>query len=184
MAISLAQNVVPVNAQAYRPGGVVPRRISKPATSPVPESQSLSNTTTSNDRPQPPKAGFGEGTISAPMAAMRTLDTNLEQARAVVPTLAEIRKQAQEKAAETIRALQARREKAAAQPPPTVEQVDIPVVRKEPETTVAPKETAPSPVPREAAPAQMQYTSGPRGDEPADRFSPPAQTGLVLDLLG
>lgn len=46
------------------------------------------------------RLGFGRGTVSAGVAAVRTLSTNLDGARQLVPTVAELQAQARERARE------------------------------------------------------------------------------------
>ncbi len=61
-----------------------------------------------------PKVGFGEGTISGPTAAMRTIGSNMAAARSLVPSVEELRAEARsriedkrrEMAAETVSRMQ------------------------------------------------------------------------------
>ncbi len=46
------------------------------------------------------KLGFGEGTVSTGVAAMRAIDTNMYEARQLVPTVEELQEQARERAQE------------------------------------------------------------------------------------
>lgn len=43
------------------------------------------------ERPEPPRVGFGEGTVSVPGSAVRAIDRNFASARQVVPSLEETR---------------------------------------------------------------------------------------------
>jgi len=52
------------------------------------------------DRPEPPRVGFGNGTISAPGAAVRTIGRNFREARRLVPDVEELREEARERLAE------------------------------------------------------------------------------------
>lgn len=53
-----------------------------------------------------PRVGFGEGSVSVPAAAVRTLDRNLEAASKLIPTLEETRERLRERLAEVQKQLQ------------------------------------------------------------------------------
>ena len=53
-----------------------------------------------------PRVGFGEGSVSVPAAAVRTLDRNLEAASKLIPSLEETRERLRERLAEVQEQLQ------------------------------------------------------------------------------
>ncbi|MCC6697562.1 MAG: hypothetical protein IT365_18175 [Candidatus Hydrogenedentes bacterium] len=68
-----------------------------------------------------PRVGFGEGSVSVPAAAVRTLDRNLEAASKLIPTLEETRKRLRERLAEVQERLQGDTE------PPAITGFDVTV---------------------------------------------------------
>ncbi|GMV99495.1 MAG: hypothetical protein AMXMBFR84_06340 [Candidatus Hydrogenedentota bacterium] len=49
------------------------------------------------ERPEPQRVGFGTGTVSAPAAALRTLDRNLAEAEKIVPTFEELQQEVRDR---------------------------------------------------------------------------------------
>ncbi|MCC6486419.1 MAG: hypothetical protein IT364_02885 [Candidatus Hydrogenedentes bacterium] len=77
---------------------------------PPDEDQQSANPFTRREAAPPPRIGFGEGSVSVPAAAVRTLDRNLEEASKLIPTLEETRERLRERLTEVQEQLQSEAE--------------------------------------------------------------------------
>lgn len=102
----------------------VARTLSAPRSGSAVQSESGTARNSRAENDAGPRVGFGSNTLSAASAALVTLDTNLERAREIVPTVEELRAQLRASRAEdnaSLRAAQSEEQRlAATEPPETV----------------------------------------------------------------
>lgn len=125
--------------------------------------------------PEPPRAGFGENSISLPGVSLNTIGRQLEAGRRVVPTAQELREEVQARLAEErarIAEQQAERLERAEANAPEVVRKAASAPRPEPlrdatasrEARPAPAEDVPEPPGNEAQPASGMLPTGNRLD--------------------
>lgn len=127
------------------------------------------------------RAGFGEGTLSAQSAALKTVSTNLRRARELVPSVEELQARARAAAAAAAAKLEATSEREPAVPQTATEDVVPTLVSARPQADPRARffaEEQPEPVVRVAAPAENESTpQAPAGAEARDGAS------ALLDIL-
>lgn len=80
-------------------GAVGSKRVPGQTSSQSGETRTAGAILLNQEKTEPPQAGFGQGTVSVPGAAVKTLDTNLQGARKLVPSIEETRASLRERLA-------------------------------------------------------------------------------------